>query len=100
MRHKHRKSRQRTKYHAELVHFQNRCLQRVGVLLSQNKLKEQLFKEQKNGEFVSRLSLSKSEWLYRHTDGREFFVIYDKKRKRFVTIIPKDRNSKLRNINM
>ena len=83
------KQRRRSKCYAELVHFQNRCLQRVGVILSQSKLKEKLFKTQ-DGVFFAKQSLSKSKWLYKHIDGKEYVLVYDKNRKRFVTIMPRE----------
>lgn len=87
---KRRKRHTRSKAHAELVHFQNRCLQRVGVVISQRELKEKLFGKHRDGVFHAKQSLSRSKWLYKHTNGKEYIVVYDKSRKRFVTIMPVD----------
>ena len=85
---KHRQ-RSRSKCHAELVHFRTRCLQRVGMILTQDYLKEYCFgKNRVNVVPHVRQSLTKTKWLYTHTDGRRFIIVYDKPRKRFVTIIP------------
>ena len=84
-----RKAHQRSKDHAELVHFQNRCLERVGSILSQKKLKEVIFGCPHDDVFLAKQSLRTSKWLYTHTDGREFIVVYDKHRHRFVTIMPR-----------
>ena len=77
-----------SKDHSELVHFQNRCMERVGQIINQKVLKEHCFGKHHKGTFLSKQSLTRSKHLYTHTDGRKFTVVYDKKRNRFVTIFP------------
>lgn len=88
MRNSRHRRRTRSKDHAELVHFQNRCIERVGRLISQKELKQHCFGKHHDGVFFAKQSLTRSKWLYTHSDGRRFVVVYDKKRKRFVTIFP------------
>ena len=79
-----------SKVKSEEYHFRRRCIERVGVVISQDDLKKSLFDEASPNRCLERQSHTKSLWSYTHTDGREFVVVYDKPRHTFITIYPKE----------
>ena len=78
--------RKKSKTHDDCVaHFQKRCMERVGYLLHQRFLKE----EMRLGHLKvhSKQSNSRTRFLLPRKYGRDLVVVYDKLRHAFVTIL-------------
>lgn len=78
--------RQKPKTHEDCVeHFQKRCMERIGYILHQRFLKE----EMRLGHLKvhSKQSNSRTRFLLPRKYGRDLVVVYDKLRHAFVTIL-------------
>jgi len=77
------KKRKNTKRDNQRLHFEKRCLERIGVLLDRKeiirKIKENLL------EFINRESNRVTVWKYEYA-GKYYKVFYDKQRKQVITI--------------
>lgn len=82
------KRRRRPKSACQLQHAFRRGAQRYGVFLSEESFAELVDQIQTGrGEFVERQSKRVSKWQVQY-DGTPMTVIYDKKRKTIVTVLP------------
>lgn len=76
----------RTKTDNQKIHFQVRCLQRLGFLVDHDELVQLI----QNGklDLIEKQSNRVSKFLWKH-NGKQYVLVYDKKRKRVVTIMYK-----------
>lgn len=78
--------RKKPKTHDDCVqHFQKRCLERIGYILNQRFLKEEMHLG--HLKLHSRQSNSRTRFLLPRKYGRDLVVVYDKLRHAFVTIL-------------
>ena len=83
----------RSKKKALKLHFQNRSLERVGILLDTKELIRLIQKNNSNSEnliFLKRQSNRVSKYLFKFKE-KEFYLFYDKERKALITIFEKDK---------
>lgn len=80
-----KKKKYKTKTQMQAQHFQKRCIERIGTALS-NKELTKLIQDNKL-PFVDRQSCRVTHWLYTHTDGKQYILVYDKQRQKVVTIL-------------
>ena len=76
----------RTKGDSQKIHFQVRCLQRLGFLVDHDYLVSLI--HQHKLEFLGRQSNRVTKWLWERGD-KKYILVYDKERKRIVTIFEK-----------
>jgi hypothetical protein len=76
-----------SKREAQMAHFQKRCLERLGIELSQKKLRTMIGTPQL--PFVARQSNRVSLFSYFH-NGTNWILPYDKERHVFITVIHSD----------
>ena len=78
------KKKKKTKKDNERIHFEKRCLERVGVFLD----RKEIIRKIKNQEleFIERQSNRITIWRYYFLD-KSYRVVYDKLRKQCVTIL-------------
>lgn len=79
-----RRRRKRSKQACEVEHFQKRCLERVGRIISQRKLKDMM--HEGSLRFIERQSNRVSLFLLPQSSGN-LVLFYDKQRNTFVTIL-------------
>lgn len=83
----------KTKFNV-VSHFKTRCIERIGIILGQNELKDELFVH-KNGKSKYHQSNTKTHFVLSEkflkergiSTDKEVAVIYDKLRHAFVTVI-------------
>lgn len=68
-----------------VAHFQMRCRERLGYIVTQKELKEALAAHRLR--IHSRQSNTKTRYFWKGRDGREVVVVYDKLRHAFVTVL-------------
>ena len=73
-----------SKVSAEKYHFQVRCLQRLGFLIDHDELVKQI--QSNKLKLHSRQSNRVTKW-YWEKNGKTYIVVYDKERKRVVTVL-------------
>lgn len=76
-----------------MKHFENRCLERVGCILSQKKLKEEMNASYEGRQsslgWLGKQSRTKTFWKL-HREERDYVIVYDKLRHCFVTVMHYD----------
>ena len=82
---KRRRSKVPTKAENEVAHFQKRCIERVGYIISQRTLKEMLATNEL--KFIERQSKRITAFKLIRQTSDPFVVIYDSVRHKFVTIL-------------
>lgn len=80
-----RKKKHFTKSAGEVQHFQKRCIERAGYIISQRTLKEMLAKHEL--PFIERQSKRISVFKLPRKLSDPFVVVYDSLRHKFVTIM-------------
>lgn len=74
-------------------HFNTRCIERVGCILSQEKLKNEMTAavngESSSIKFICKQSNAKTLWKL-HREDNDYVLVYDKLRHCFVTVMPYD----------
>ena len=85
MKHKHKKT-----HDDIIIHFQKRCMERLGFIISQRELKD--MKDKDDGRMVKLGKQSNTKTLYKVYKHPGFFkedlvVVYDKLRHGFVTVM-------------
>ena len=81
-----RRRKKQKKTHDDLVaHFQKRCMERWGFILSQRFLKEEMAAHRLR--LHSKQSNTRTRFIYPVKDGRNMVVVYDKVRHAFVTAL-------------
>ena len=79
-------SKKKKKTHDDLVrHFQLRCKERLGYVLTQKFLKEEL--ANRRLPFHSKQSNTRTRYILPRKWGRDLVVVYDKIRHAFVTVL-------------
>lgn len=85
-----KRKRKNDKKQAQVIHFQQRCIQRLGKLIDRKGL---IRKIQNNElEFIQRDSNRVTIWKYTF-EGTDYKVVYDSLRKQVVTIYELQKNS-------
>ena len=80
------------------THFAKACVARVGILLNEEEIVNQLQNNQL--EFIERQSNNITKWKYFYNE-KEYMLVYNKQYKQLVTIIPyKDGMEKNKNTDM
>ncbi len=79
-----RKKRKKDKREALIIHFQRRCMQRVGKILSSKEITSKIQKGEL--EFLERQSIRVSAFKYTH-EGEDYKIVYDMERKAPITIL-------------
>lgn len=82
---KRRRSKVPTKSDNEVAHFQKRCIERVGYIISQRTLKEMLANREL--KFIEKQSNRITAFKLPRQTSDPFVVIYDNIRHKFVTIL-------------
>ena len=77
----------KTKKECQVVHFQKRCIERVGKLLDRKEIIRQI--QDGKLEFIERQTNRVSIWKY-PLEGKDYKIVYDKLRKQVVTIYELD----------
>lgn len=69
-----------------IAHFQKRCIERLGYILNQRFLKEEMCKRDGLVKKLCRQSNSRSFWKIKRA-GTDYVIVYDNIRHCFVTIM-------------
>ena len=78
--------RQQPKSHDDCVqHFQKRCMERLGYILTQRFLKDEM--RLKHLKVHSHQSNNRTRFVLHRKYGRDLVVVYDKMRQAFVTVL-------------
>ena len=77
-----------TKDDAEILHFQKRCVERLGYVLTQKGLKDMM--KNKEMPFLGRQSNRITMWKLTRRGTYPYVLVYDSLRHHFVTILTWD----------